>query len=135
MPHPTVEEIRNSRESFREYVTQLHYNDIAAEFYPIRSWGERAYIVLSRLDVVPERQFIEVVDITDDPNIARFSNRWPDREPRDHALILTPSQGSGLVLQEDGGGHALHYAELWVRLVSATRSEMLAQKEKQGEGS
>lgn len=76
---------------------------------PVRKWGEFEYIVLTSINLQPGPQQIEVIDITNDADIARFAGVWPEinnmngetkQINRDFALVLYGDEGGIFVMTE-----------------------------------
>lgn len=73
------------------------------ESYPIRQWGTFTYIVVDKIDLTMGAQTLTVIDITDDPKVARFATIWPGHyyTPR-YALVSPPEEGEfWLVMVDD----------------------------------
>ena len=108
----TAKEMRANKSVYQEYTTRLS-EYATVEMRPICEWHGRTYVLLGKIGLSMQAQAVDVIDITDDLNVARFSRAWPQNAyDHDHAVVIFPDEGHpAVLLLEDG-------SELWAYIAS-----------------
>jgi hypothetical protein len=107
----------------------------------VRQWGECLYVVTDTIELIDQAQAIGVLDITDIPDVARFSNRFPEPDEaqggyipddyRCYVLIVFPDEGHTSVMDESGVMRRVRCADLSIRVVPSSRSDFEQMQQKQ----
>lgn len=118
----TAEEMRKSYEAYKEFTSKRDNGEW--QEHRVFQWGAFRYVVTGTIKLVEEMQRLEVIDITDDLDVALFSNCWPESmSTRNYALIHHSAEGHDLILYESGFTSWVTYADLPIRVVNGTRED------------
>lgn len=118
-------EMRESWDSFQAYKKDVE-KYATVKLCPVRTWFDREYIVVGDIKLIPETQVLDVIDVTGDHDVARFSAFWPQHGTGTHALVIFPHEGSIHVLLEDGYEYPVYFAVLPVQVISPSREDARA---------
>ncbi len=124
MAHINVEAMRQSHDAYRQAIRDLEGDSASVKVAPVAEWGDRRYVVTGTIRLVEGMQRLEVIDITDRPDVALIGHIWPDQGTRTHALVIDPDEGHTSIVVESGYTPWVRYADLPIHVMPGTREDL-----------
>jgi hypothetical protein len=101
--HVDVHAMRTSHDAWLVALRSLEAGGAATVTpCPIRAWGGKTDVVSGLIELREGLQRLEMIDISDQQDVARFARIWPEQGSQLDALVMAPDEGRPALLLESG---------------------------------